>query len=141
MFRWFIELVGLPPTLHSDNHNNFREGLFKKLLQKFGIIPTYIEPHSPWNNRDKPSIGEVKRHTRNLIIEFNNTIILWCFCYEYTADIISLCDTGLFELQVQNPYETVMSYTSDIFEYASFSWFQWSWFFGGSQKASSYAGG
>ena len=27
--REFIELVDLPPTLHSDNHNNFKEGIFK----------------------------------------------------------------------------------------------------------------
>ena len=35
--RSFIEIVGLPASLHSDNHNNLREGLFKKTLSKFGI--------------------------------------------------------------------------------------------------------
>ena len=41
----FIELVGLPPTLHSENDKNFKKGLFKRFLQKFGIIPTYTETH------------------------------------------------------------------------------------------------
>ena len=39
--RGFMAFFGLPPTLHSDNHTKFKEGIFKRLLQKFGIIPTY----------------------------------------------------------------------------------------------------
>ena len=35
--RMFIEFVGLPFSLHSDNHSNFKEGLFKRLLRKFGV--------------------------------------------------------------------------------------------------------
>ena len=42
-----VELVGLPQTLHSDNHKNFKEGLFKQLLKNILIIPTYMKPHSP----------------------------------------------------------------------------------------------
>ena len=30
--RVFIELVVLPPKLHSDNHNNFKKGLLNQLL-------------------------------------------------------------------------------------------------------------
>ena len=55
--RGLIELLCLPPTLHSDNHKNFKEALFKQLLWKFGIIPTYTEPHLPWQIRAKPVIG------------------------------------------------------------------------------------
>ena len=43
--KGFIELFGFPSTLHSDNHKNFKEVLFKQLVQNFGIIPTYTEPH------------------------------------------------------------------------------------------------
>ena len=67
IFRVFIELVGLPPTLHPDNHKNFKEGIFKWLLQNVGIIPAYTDPHSPCQNIDKPEIGEVKRHARKLM--------------------------------------------------------------------------
>ena len=59
------------------------------------------------------------------MIESNTPIIIWWFFYEWTADIISPCATGRFKLQGRNPYETVMNYTPDISEYASFSWFQW----------------
>ena len=36
--RSFIEMVGLPYSLHSDNHSNFKEGFFKKMMRKFGIF-------------------------------------------------------------------------------------------------------
>ena len=55
-----FKLFSLPSALHSDNNNNFKKGLFKKLLKKFGIIPAYTEPQSPWQNRAKPAIGELK---------------------------------------------------------------------------------
>ena len=122
-------MVGPPPTLHSDNHKNFNDGLFKQLLQLFGIIPTYMEPHSPWQNRAEPTIVEVKQHASNLMLESNNPIRLWCFYYKYTADILSLCAIGHFEFQGWTSYETVMNYTPDISEYTSFSWFQCSWLY------------
>ena len=125
----FIELVGLPPSLHSDNHSNFKEGLFKQLLRKFGIGATYTEPHSPWQNRAEYAIGEVKTHARKLMQITNTPVRLWCFYYEYCADILSSCATGRFDLQGRTPYETVMNNTPDISEYASYGWFQWCWYF------------
>ena len=127
--RSFIELVGLPPSLHSDNHPNFKEGIFKKLLRKFGVPSTFTEPHSPWQNRAEPAIGEVKRHARRLMQRSNTPIRLWCFCFEYSADLLSLCATGRFDLQGRTPYEAVLNYTPDISEYASYTWFQWCWFY------------
>ena len=118
--RGFVEFFGLPMTMHSDNHKNFKEGIFMWIPQKFGVIPTYTEPHSPWHYRAEPEIGEFKLHARMLMLESDIPIRLWCFCYEYITDILSLCDTGRFEFQGQNPYETVMNYTPNISEYASF---------------------
>ena len=56
-------------------------------------------------------------------------IRLWCFCYEYTTDLLSLSAVGCFDLQGQIPYEFVMNCTPDISEYSSFTWFQWCWYF------------
>ena len=54
---------------------------------------------------------------------------LWCFCYEYTCSIISLCANGRFDLQNRTPYEAVLNYTPDISEYVEFEWYQWCWYF------------
>ena len=63
-FRSIIEIVGLPSSLYSDNHNNLREGLFKKTLREFGTWSTFTELRSPWQNSAEFAIGEVKTHTR-----------------------------------------------------------------------------
>ena len=36
--RHFIEVVGLPYSLHLDDHSNFKDGIFKQLLWKFGVF-------------------------------------------------------------------------------------------------------
>ena len=46
--RSYIETIGLPAALHSDNHNNLKTGLCKKSLRKFGIWSSFTEPRSPW---------------------------------------------------------------------------------------------
>ena len=112
----------------SPNHSHFKEGLFKQILCKFGIPQTFTKPHSPWQNRAEPAIGEIKHYARRIMMSTNTPICLWCFCYEYTADLLSLLAIGQFDLQGRTPYEVVMQYTPDISEYVSFTWFQWCWF-------------
>ena len=55
--RHFIGLVGLLYSLHSDNHGNFKDGIFNRLLRKFGIFQTFTDPHSQLINQVEPSIG------------------------------------------------------------------------------------
>ena len=119
----------MPYSLHSDNHNNFKEGFFKRLLRNFGIYQTFTEPNSPCNNLAKPAIVEFKAYVRILMQKTNTLVRLWCFCYEYSADILSLLATGRFDLQGRYSYEVVMRYTPDISEYVSYTWFQCCWYF------------
>ena len=127
--KHFIHVIGLPYSLHCDNHANFKQGLFSKLMKKFGIFQTFTEPHSPWQNRAEAAIGDVKRYACKIMQATDTPIRLWCFAYEYSADLHSLLATSRFDLQGRTPYEVVMHYTPDISEYISFSWFQWCWYF------------
>ena len=133
--RSFIELVGLPNSLHSDNHNNFKEGFLKRLLRKFSIYQIFTEPHSPWHNHAKPAIGEVKAYARCLMKNTNTPVRIWCFCYEYSADILSLLSTGRFDLQGISPYKVVMHHTPDMSKYVSYTRFQWCWYLDESTKS------
>ena len=121
--RDFIELVGLPALIHSDGHNNFVQGDYKRMIRKFGLKHTYTEPHSPWQNRAEFAIGEIKRYSRRLMQSTQTPIRLWCFCYEYSADLLSLCATGRYSLHGRTPYERVMNYTPDISEFATYKWY------------------
>ena len=107
--------------MHSDNHSN--------LLRKFGVYQTFTEPHVPWQNRANPTIGEVKWYARKIMHTTETPDRLWCYCYEYLTDILSLFAKGRFDLQGRTPYEVVMCYTPNISKYVSFFWFQWCYYF------------
>ena len=63
------------------------------------------------------------------MLQTNTPVHLWSFCYNYTAYMLSLCDSGRFDIQVRAAYESVMKYIPDISDYASLSWFQWCYFY------------
>ena len=105
------------------------------MMRKFGIYQTFTEPHLPWQNRAEPAIGEVKAYARRLMQKTNTPVRLWCFCYEYSADLLSLLATGRYELQGRTSYEVVMHYTPDISEYVSYTWFQWCHYFDKTTKS------
>ena len=123
--RSFIQLIGIPRKMHTDNHKNFAEGDFKKACMKFSILQSFTEAHSPWQNRAESAIGDVKGYARRLMMHTQTPIRLWCFCYEFSADLLSLCATNRYDLQGRSAYEHVVGYTPDITEYVSFSWYQW----------------
>jgi hypothetical protein len=49
--RCFIQDVGVPQTLHSDNAKELMSGDLKRISNDFMIRTTYTEPHSPWQDR------------------------------------------------------------------------------------------
>ena len=124
----FIVMVGLPPALHADNAKVFVEGDVKRKCQKYGIEQSFTEPHSPWMNRAETGIREVKAFGRRLLQSKQAPIRLWCFAYEYAAEICCLLATGLYDLGGRTPYEIVMQHTPDISEYVVFEWYQWAYY-------------
>ena len=126
--QYFIELVGLPPAIHSDNAKVFMHGTFSKLCRKFQIKQTFTEPYSPWQNRAETGIKEVKSYGRKIMESKQAPIRLWCFAFEYAADILTLMATGTYQLGGRTPYEIVMGYTPDISEYVTFEWYQWAYY-------------
>ena len=68
------------------------------------------------------------------MVESQAPIRLWCFAYEYAAEIQSLLATGVYDLQGRTPYEHVMQYTPDISEYVVFKWYQWAYYWDSDYK-------
>jgi hypothetical protein len=60
--KCFLQDVGTPHALHSDNAKELMQGEWRKVFNDFSIRTTYTEPHSPWQNRAEGSIRETKRH-------------------------------------------------------------------------------
>ena len=126
--RSLIHYIGIPRSLHSDNHGNFKDSWFKRLARRFGIMQTFTEPHSPWQNRAENGIQQVKQYARILMQNTETPVRLWCFCFEYAADVLTICVNGRYELRNRTPFECVCHHTPDISEYVSFSWFQWCYY-------------
>ena len=124
----FITVVGLPHAIHSDGAKVFRHGDFSKKCRQYDISQSFVEPYSPWQNRAEIGIKETKSYGRHLMRENQAPIRLWCFAYEYAADILTLQATGLFDLGGRTPFEHVLGYTPDISEYTTFSWYQWAYY-------------
>ena len=130
----FITLVGLPPAIHADNAKVFVQGDFSRKCKKYDIRQSFTEPHSPWMNRAETGIREIKSYGRKIMQREQAPLRLWCFAYEYAADICSLLATGLFDLGGRTPYEHVMQYTPDISEYVVFRWYQWAYYWDDTSK-------
>ena len=124
----FIEMVGIPHRLHSDNAKIYVHGDFNKKAKKYGIRQSFTEPHSPWQNRAESGIREVKKYARKIMEIVQAPLRLWCFAFEYSATILSLTASGLYQLGNRTPYEHVLHYTPDISEYTTFKWYQWSYY-------------
>ena len=120
-----IHLVGIPPSLHSDNAPEFVQGNFRKRCRRYDIHQTATEPYSPWQNRGEVGIRKVKPYASKMMERHQVPLQLWCFSNEYVAKILSLVASGMFQLQNRTPYETVMHYTPDISKYVNFHFYQW----------------
>ena len=131
--RGFIKLVGLPPKLHSENHKKFKKVISsnssKSLESSKHIQSLNCLIRTDLNLQYLRSSNTQRRLFLRWILQFTSV-----FFHKYTADIIFLCDTDRSEFMGWAPYETVIIYTPDISEYATSSWFQWSWLFDESLK-------
>ncbi|GFH50586.1 hypothetical protein CTEN210_07062 [Chaetoceros tenuissimus] len=96
--RYFLHVVGLLYSLHSDNHGNFKDGLFKRLMRKFGVYQTFTKPHLPWQNRAEPAIGE-GRMPYEMIMHYTPDIseyvsfgwFQWCYYFDEDSKSKKIC--------------------------------------------------
>ena len=86
------------------------------------------EPHSPWQNIAELSGGIIMRKLRDLMKTTNSPVRLWDYCWEYAAAIRSLTASRHINLDDVTPFEKVYSYTPNISEYLTHSWYEWVWY-------------
>lgn len=57
----FLQHVGIPYELHSDDAKEFTQGHMGQILRKAWIKPSQSEPYSPWQNRVEIAIKAIKK--------------------------------------------------------------------------------
>ena len=134
LLQTLIHLVGIPLSLHSDNAPEFVQGDFKKKCQKYDIQQSATELHSPWQNRADSGICEIKSFASKTMERYQVPLRLWCFAYEYAAEVLSFIVLGSFQLQNRTPYKSAMHYTPDISEYVNFHFYQWCYYWDKTKK-------
>jgi hypothetical protein len=125
----FVQDIGIPAQLHSDNAKEFLQGKWKQLLSDFQIKHTSTEPYSPWQNRAESAIKEVKKHTVRLMTKTSTPQRLWDYCASYVTEIRSITAIDTYALHGRTPYELVTGNTPDISEYTDYDWYAPLWYY------------
>ncbi|MGH3055661.1 MAG: hypothetical protein ACRDL7_11860, partial [Gaiellaceae bacterium] len=125
----FIQDVGIPSTLHTDNAKEETLGRWRDVRLNCQIQQTETEPYSPWQNRAERTIKEVKKSVVRLMTRTRTPKSLWDYCMSYVCDTRCITAHGNYSLHGRTPYEYVTGNTPDISEYVEFDWYQPIWYF------------
>jgi len=125
----FMQDIGIPSDLHSDNANELTQGKMKELLKEFWIKPSQSEPHSPWQVRAELTKREVKKAVRDTMQRTRAPLCLWDYCTTYQCELRNLIAHPLYQLNGRTPYELVVGRAPDISEYLDFAWYDDVWYY------------
>jgi len=123
----FIHKVGIPHTIHSGNAPETEKGKFRQLCKDYGIINTFTEPYSPWQNRAEGGIHELKRHVYRKMVGRRVPTRLWDFCCKWVSDVKNKTAGNIYGLHDRNPYKATMGKTPDISSLVSFDFYDAIW--------------
>jgi hypothetical protein len=86
----FMQDVGIPSDLHSDDAPELFQGRMKELVKKFWIKGSLSEPYSPWQVRAELCIREIKAAVRHLMSKSGAPKQLWDYCMKYQCELRNL---------------------------------------------------
>ena len=120
----FINDVGIPETIVTDNAPEEIHGEFKRICRQHHIKQQQTVPYSPWANLAEASIREIKVGIRRAMRRANAPKRLWCYCGQWVTAIRRLTALDNPKLDGRVPQEDVMGSTPDISQYAQFNWYE-----------------
>jgi hypothetical protein len=125
----FMQDVGIPSALHSDDAKELTQGRMGELMHKAWIKPAQSEPYSPWQVRAELCNRELKKAVRHALYRTDAPGRLGDYCTAYHSEIRNLTAHPHYNLQGRTPYELVTGNTPDISEYTDFAWYDNVWYF------------
>jgi hypothetical protein len=94
----FMQDIGIPSDLHSDDAKELTQGKMGELLRKFWIKGTQSEPYSPWQVQAELCIREIKKAVQHTLSKTNALKRLWDFCTIYQCELRNLITHPHFKL-------------------------------------------
>ena len=82
-----IRDVGIPAQVVTDYAKEEMEGNWKKVVKEYHVKQTITEPYSPWQNRSKNMIDDLKRGIRQVTTRRPSPKRLWNYCGVWISEI------------------------------------------------------
>jgi len=120
----FIQDVGIPQTIISDNAPEEISGKFAETCRKYRIKQEQTVPYSPWHNLAEASIRELKVGIRRALRRKRMPKRLWCYAAKWVAAVRRLTALDLPKLEGRVPEERVLGSTPDISQHALFDLYE-----------------
>jgi hypothetical protein len=127
--KCFLQDVGTPQVLHSDNAKELMQGEWRKICNDFAIKTTYTEPRSPWQNRAEGNIHKLKRHIHRKMKSNNVPKKLWSYCSHWSCDVCNKTASNIFSLNGRTPYKAIYNHTPDISSQCEFDFYEPIWYY------------
>ena len=145
----FIHEIGIPEKLVSDNAleqgatTTTSNSHWRKLISEYKIHHTFIQPHSPRQNRVEIYIGILRRQIRKLTASKGSPKGLWAYCGLHAATINNLTSSSDNACMNKTPFEIVHGYKPDITLSTLHEWYDLLWWYnpaGQCEKLGRYLG-
>jgi hypothetical protein len=120
----FINDVGVPQTLISDNAPEEIYGRARETCRKYRIQQKTIVPYSPWQNDAEACIRELKRKLRRTLRRTGASPRLWAYCLSWCTAVRRLTASALPRMKGRTPEEIMTGSTPDISSMIMFDWYQ-----------------
>ena len=126
--KLFIDDVGIPETIVSDNAPELKSKRWKKYMNMYGIKSRQVHTYSPWQNHAENGVRIVKFRCLKLIETLNIPLVLWDHLLDYVCTLNNKTCHTLLRLQGRTPHEAIIGSTPDISSLVEFAFYDWVWY-------------
>lgn len=121
--RMFLDNVGLPEVIVSDNAKEQRSMEWKRILREFGVKDHPIEAYKYWQNYAENGVKMVKFRAAKIMEQKAVPGPLWDHVLEYCSNLSNRCFHKVPRLDGRTPYEFVHGMTPDISAFVEFGFY------------------
>ena len=124
-FKALFKEVGVPNKLIMDGARSQVAGDTKRECDLAGCQIVELEKDTPWANRAERMIGLLKTECRDDMKKSGCPLVLWCYCLERRAAIISSKSNHNPLLGGMTPQSHLTGEPTDISHLCNFGWYEW----------------
>ena len=126
--RAFIDDVGCPEEIITDNAKEEKSKEWKSILREFGVKERQITPYSQWQNFAENAVRTVKFRALRFIEEKGVPLRLWDHLVDYVVNLNNRITHTTYRLGDRTPNEATLGQTPDISHLVDFTFYDHCWY-------------